>query len=275
MTTRNVVERMLHEPGHLHHCSAVTSDYRVAIRQKRLCKSSCCTGLPRSAFTLIELLVVISIIAILGALLLPAINLVRMSARNTECMSRQRQLGLMMEVYLQNNEGQYPPYFSFGNIYDTWYKAISESTFTSTTNYDLGKLFLCSEDKRTYSSAIILSNTLSIGYNKDGLGGGNAGANYGSAPAYQASLGRLAETVVAGDIKEVTYYIGSWVGDSPLYPRHKNGFGANFLCADGHVSSIQAGSAFSSTLFYQIPAAGGLGDRVVSPASPNWWDRKP
>ena len=227
------------------------------------------------AFTLIELLVVITIIAILAGMLLPAISLVRLSAKNTDCMNRQRQVGIMMEVYLQNNEGQYPYYFASGGTYNTWYKAISDSTFTSTSNYDLGKMFMCSEDTRSYSSAIILANQLSIAYNKDGLGGGNSGAAYGSTPASHASLGRIAETVVVGDIKETTYYVGSWVGDSPLYPRHKNGFMANFLTADGRVSSIQAASAYSSTRFYQIPAAGGLGDRAVSPASPNWWDRNP
>ncbi len=230
----------------------------------------------RRAFTLIELLVVITIIAILAGMLLPAISLVRLSAKNTDCMNRQRQVGIMMEIYLQNNEGQYPHYILNASPYDSWYEAISESTHTSSTsNYDLGKMFLCSEDRRPYNSALIIANTLSIGYNKDGLGGGNSGAAYGSKPANHASLGRQAETVVVGDIRETTYYIGSWVGDSPLYPRHRNGLSANYLTADWRVSSIKAASAFSSTRFYQIPAAGGLGDRAVSPASPNWWDRRP
>ncbi len=63
---------------------------------------------PRQGFTLIELLVVISIIAILAGMLLPAISLVRESARKANCGSNQRQIVMAMITYGSDNDGVWP-----------------------------------------------------------------------------------------------------------------------------------------------------------------------
>ncbi len=62
----------------------------------------------RSAFTLVELLVVIGIIAVLIAMLLPALNRAREQAKTVQCMSNLRQWGQIMMMYANDNHGFLP-----------------------------------------------------------------------------------------------------------------------------------------------------------------------
>jgi prepilin-type N-terminal cleavage/methylation domain-containing protein/prepilin-type processing-associated H-X9-DG protein len=77
----------------------------------------------REGFTLIELLVVIAIVAILAALLLPALSMAKERSRRAVCLSNLRQVGLAIHSYAQDNNGEIPygpkapPFTSPANFY--------------------------------------------------------------------------------------------------------------------------------------------------------------
>ena len=98
-------------------------------------------GGKRSGFTLVELLVVIGIIAILIAILLPALNKAREQAKRTQCLANLRTLGQAFRIYASENKDQIP-LGCRGNTMQRAYEIWDGTVGTKGQWYAFGLLYL-------------------------------------------------------------------------------------------------------------------------------------
>lgn len=125
----------------------------------------CCRA--KKGFTLIELLVVIAIIAILAALLLPALGRAKAAAQKTACISNNKQLGLSFHIYLTDFNDIYPPRANDGN-YPRW-PGMLYSSFKNTN------MLVCPTESALYNNKLPF-NVGGTGY--DGYQADNCPCSY-------------------------------------------------------------------------------------------------
>ncbi len=118
-------------------------------------------------FTLIELLVVIAIIALLMAILMPALQRVKNQAKAVACLARLKQWGLLFKLYTDDNNG----YFAArnGNIVSTLWMSAMRPYYHNDPRMRLcptaTRLMLSSADWGTFKAASLDNDVFSYGNN--------------------------------------------------------------------------------------------------------------
>ena len=208
----------------------------------------------RSGFTLIELLVVVAIIAILAAMLLPALSQARERARQAVCINNLKQIGFAFILYAQDYEERLPyafhnnawapgPYRYWGSLL-VYYKYLPDVVQynkvypgTTTVVYYFSKIFDCPSYKGLlhYRGDYGVNMHL-CGFLDDSLG---AMPPYRWTYSKHHKLSRIknpSKCILAADSEhdgDAGPYIGTGRANDKLCNRHNEG--TNILYVDGHV----------------------------------------
>lgn len=251
-------------------------------------------------FTLIELLVVISIIALLAAMLLPAISMVRDSAKASICTSNLRQVGMAFSAYGGENEGLMPPpylvdrvtglgvnyqasidagvphYFWYGALVGYLEEAQSKaskvytcpsSCFPKPSNRGWGLSYGYNRESHFFNRITILDNNCQTGYPLAQISHQSTQfficERWGADPAGAPIEGWGTTPPYETYVPQSTpLHTGG--SDPALRLSHRGG--STYLLFDGHVEVM--------TMWKQVNQAQVLAGSSGS-ASPNWWCGNP
>ncbi len=214
----------------------------------------------KAGFTLIELLVVIAIIAILAAILLPALQNARERGRSASCISNQKQIGTAIAFYTSSNDDFMVPAWQGTNRF-LWGHTLASNGYLANlgisskgyTHYDYAQLqvFTCPSDAdyfKDYDANYKYYLPMSFGYNSminlpefDGDGTLTTRLKINQMLKWSSSMPVIADTWKYYQVMKPSnraYPTRSILGAYfNIRPYNAHSYGLNFLRLDGSVCS--------------------------------------